>query len=138
MNIEEINKDLRIIYLKHKLQKHLKEFIKDNDFNLFYLFLEKLKIKYTDDFNVIEQIRCNINNKIDLYIINGYIYNLTNENLLKDLLIFFDIGSVNDISNTLMDIKKISINSEEINIENSKKILLIDENVKNIIETNDK
>lgn len=138
MNIEEINKDLRIIYLKHKLQKHLKEFIKDNDFNLFYLFLEKLKIKYTDDFNVIEQIRCNINNKIDLYIINGYIYNLTNENLLKDLLIFFDIGSVNDISNTLMDIKKISINSEEINIENSKKILLIDENIKTVIETNNK
>jgi hypothetical protein len=98
----QINKELQMLGLKNKLIITLRFYllnIHKTSFSFFYRILELLKQKYStfDDFNFIEQgIRCNITNCVNIHTsisnISGYIYNCTNEKLLKDLLNSIDTG----------------------------------------------
>jgi len=98
IDIMDPNKELQLLGLKTKLLITLKNYLTNMHtigLLFFYRILEILKHKYSDDFNFIEQIRCNVTNTNILQFIStisSNVYTCNNENLLKDLLNSIDTG----------------------------------------------
>ena len=115
MDLIEINKLQKILYLRQKLQIYLRNFcifISSNEITTFILFLNTLNIKYNNDDNVKNFLCIIINNltsllttkkeqTINLYqtIINTT--NLENTEFMTELLNYVNMDKNNELENKI-------------------------------------
>lgn len=141
MNIQQIDKELKLWGLKIKLIMSLKYYLinsSNTELSCFYRVLDLLKQKYSDmnDFNFLEQgIRCNIQNYSNTIIdainnISSYIHNCNNEDLLKDIL--------NSITTSINhnfrqeQLERLIIENTNITLEQNNSLERIEENTNNM------
>ena len=141
MNIQEIDKELKLWGLKIKLIMSLKYYLinsSNTELSCFYRVLDLLKQKYSDmnDFNFLEQgIRCNIQNYSNTIIdainnISSYIHNCNNEDLMKDILNSITTGINHNFRQEQLE--RLIIENTNITLEQNNSLERIEENTSNM------
>ena len=141
MNIQVIDKELKLWGLKIKLIMSLKYYLinsSNTELSCFYRVLDLLKQKYSDtnDLNFLEQgIRCNIQNYSNTIInainnISSYIHNCNNEDLLKDILNSITTGI--NLNFSQEQLERLIIENTNITLEQNNSLERIEENTNNM------
>lgn len=135
---------MSLYFFKGKLENHLKKYLYDNISNTIYFenFINELKLKYIDNIDfldrflqILQELCFNKNVDIDIFIRNLCIYNLNNENLIKELLNFVDMSrnyefeqKIEELKKDILELKKDVLELNNITKEQSIKINEMSEN----------
>lgn len=143
MDTAHINKQLSLLALKNKLFITIKWYLintQQTHFSFLYQIFDLLRIKYIDDFNLIEQgFRCNIQNNGNEHFnmvmlkISSNINNCNNENLLKDLLNSIDTGINYQLEYRQDNLEKLIVENTSITIETGNTVNRIQENFQDLL-----
>ena len=133
---------MSLYFFKGKLEHHLKKYLYDNISNTKYFenFINELKLKYSDNIDFLDRFLQRLqelcfNKNIDIFIRNLCIYNLNNENLIKELLNFVDMSrnyefeqKIEELKKDILELKKDVLELNNITKEQSIKINEMSEN----------
>jgi hypothetical protein len=133
----ELNEEYHRICLKNKLQTNLKYYLlgANKSYNLLYRVIEILKNKYSNDVNLVndlERLRQSITNYTfgnEILRVEDWIINWNNELLINDLNNFADTSRNYEMEEQIKDLQKQLYEVKEINIEQNKRLELIEERV---------
>jgi len=133
----ELNEEYHRICLKNKLQTNLKYYLlgANKSYNLLYRVIEILKNKYNNDVNLVndlERLRQSITNYTfgnEILRVEDWIINWNNELLINDLNNFADTSRNYEMEEQIKDLQKQLYEVKEINIEQNKRLELIEERV---------